>query len=231
MRFLDSVGLAHHLNPEHNYLLRTNGAFAKGEAKQEIIDPSRIEVCIDESESVEEDSEPEPVAVAGETPDSISGTPILEIVEKESIGRGNNPNIPVYLKSAIAELTHVPGLKKNEIAHAFNVSPATVTHASRGRQSNGDAIPEVQMAIASISSKREEIERTALAKTMSALGILTDDDIECLGAKDKADVAMKLSKVAENMRPKGEAMMDNRIQVVINAPQVRETTHYAEVEV
>ena len=215
MRILDSEGVKYHMAPENNYLMRTNGAFTKGEAKVEIIDPSKIEVIAEEEGN----------------PDSTSGTPILEVVEKDSIGRGNNPNIPTYLKSAIAELAHVPGLKKSEIANAFGVSPASVTHASRGVQQNGMPIPEVQVAIKGIQAKREEIETAALAKTMAALGILTEDDIECLGAKDKADVAMKLSKVAENMRPKGEAMNDNRIQVVINAPQVRETAHYAEVEV
>lgn len=222
MRILTPEGVKFHLAPENNYLMRTAGAFARGEAKQEIIDPAKIEVI------AEEDNE---VAAPDETPNSTSGTPILEIVEKESIGRGNNPNIPVYLKSAIAELSHTPGVKKNEIAHAFGVSATTVTHASNGRQQNGTLIPEVQETLKGMQAKRQEIETEALTRTMAALGILTDDDIECLGAKDKADVALKLSKVAENMRPKGEAMNDNRIQVIINAPQVRETAHYTEIEV
>jgi hypothetical protein len=216
MRILDSEGVKYHMDPANNYLMRTNGAFARGEAATEIIDKTKIEVIAEEE---------------GVPDDNISGTPILEVLEKEPIGRGNNPNIPAYLKTAMAELSHVPGIKKTDIANAFGVSGATVTHASRGVQQNGTPIPEVQIALKGMQAKREEIEHAALAKTMATLGILTEDDIECLGAKDKADVAMKLSKVAENMRPKGEAMNDNRIQVVINAPQIRDAVHYAEVEV
>jgi hypothetical protein len=215
MRILDKEGVQYHMAPENNYLMRTAGAFARGEAATEIIDKSKIEV-IAEEEAV---------------PDEAFGTPILEAVEKESIGRGNNLNIPTYLKSAIAELAHTPGVKNVDIANAFGVSETTVTHTSRGLTSAHTPIPEVQSTIKGMQAKREAIEHVALAKTMAALGILTEDDIECLGAKDKADVAMKLSKVAENMRPKGEAMNDNRIQVVINAPAVRETVHYAELEV
>lgn len=221
MRILDKEGVQYHMSPENNYLMRTNGAFARGEAATEIIDRSKIEVLADDEEVVSPES----------NPDSTDRTPILEVVEKDSIGRGNNTNIPTYLKSAIAELSHTPGVKKTDIANAFGVSNTTVTHASRGRESNGDPIPEVQSALKGMQAKRDEIEASALAKTMAALGILTEDDIECLGAKDKADVAYKLSKVAENMRPKGEAMNDNRIQVVINAPQVRESVHYQELEV
>ena len=215
MRILDSEGVQYHMAPENNYLMRTNGAFERGEAKQEILDTRCIEV-IAEEEAV---------------PTSTQEASTLAVVEKESIGRGNNPNIPTYLKSAIAELAHTSGAKKTDIANAFGVANSTVTYASRGRESNGDPIPEVQSALKGMQARRDEIEHTALAKTMAALGILTEDDIECLGAKDKADVAYKLSKVAENMRPKGEAMNDNRIQVVINAPAVREHVHYGEVEV
>ena len=66
---------------------------------------------------------------------------------------------------------------------------------------------------------------------MMTLGLLDETDVMMLGAKDKSIVAGNLSKVAANMRDKSMNLNDNRIQMVINSPQVRENYHYPEIEV
>jgi len=221
MHFLNAEALAHHLNPKHNYLLRTNGTFRN--------EPNVVEI---NPEVIERDNE---VAVPNESTLETSGTPILEVAEKATIGRGNNTNIPDFLRTTIAVLANQDGEKGTEIAKAFNVANSTVSQAKHGNTGNGDISPlaraEVDKVLAGKATSRDEIEKLALARTLATLGILTESDIECLGAKDKADVAMKLSKVADNMRPKDGPTSDNRIQVVINAPPMREKVHYDVIEV
>jgi len=222
MHFLNAEALAHHLNPKHNYLLRTNGTFKN--------EPIVIEV--EATESIEDNDVAAPDEISTiET----SGTPILEVNEKDSIGRGNNTNIPDFLRTTIAVLANQDGEKGKDIAAAFNVANSTVSQAKHGRTGNGDVSSEAKLAVdkelKSKATTRDDIEKLALSRTLATLGILTESDIECLGAKDKADVAMKLSKVADNMRPKDGPTSDNRIQVVINAPPMREKVHYDVIEV
>ena len=197
MHFSNKETLAHHLDPKHNYLLRTANTFA------------------DASIEVQE---------------STSGTTLV-VQAKESIGRGANTNIPDFLRTTIGLLAASGEVKQTDIAEAFHVSNSTVSQAKNGRTGDGYVIPELKRETDKTrNATRDDIEKLALSRTLATLGILTESDIECLGAKDKADVAMKLSKVADNMRPK-DVTSDNRIQVVINAPPVREKVHYDVVEV
>jgi hypothetical protein len=224
MHFLNAEALAHHLNPKHNYLLRTNGTF-RNEAASPLVQFSELDTV----------SELNDVAAPDDSTIETSGTPILEVNEKESIGRGNNSNIPDFLRTTIALLANQDGEKGTEIAKAFNVANSTVSQAKRGNTGNGDVSEstklEVDSTLKTKATTRDDIEKLALQRTLATLGILTESDIECLGAKDKADVAMKLSKVADNMRPRDANPQDNRIQVVINAPPVREKVHYDVIEV
>jgi hypothetical protein len=202
MHFLNKETLAHHLDPKHNYLLRTANTFADS--------------TVDTNEAVENE---------------VVKEASLIVVEKESIGRGANTNIPEFLRTTIGILAASGEHKQKDIAEAFNVSDSLVSQAKHGRSGDGYVIPSLKAETDKTrNATRDDIEKLALSRTLATLGILTESDIECLGAKDKADVAMKLSKVADNMRPK-DVTSDNRIQVVINAPPVREKVHYDVVEV
>jgi predicted transcriptional regulator len=158
--------------------------------------------------------------------------PTLVVAQKENIGRGQGTvAIPEYVKHTIAALANEPGVKQVDVAKEFNVAESTVSNYANGL----DNSREPDEALTAIANKgkadRVKIEDEALKKTMMALNLLGEQDVMMLGAKDKSIVAGNLSKVAANMRDKNVNLSDNRIQMVINAPQVRETYHYPEIEV
>lgn len=152
----------------------------------------------------------------------------LEVVEKRRVG-DRNPNVPDFLRTTIAELAQEPGTKQTDIANHFGVSQSVVSKAANGIITYNNGKDEKLAEV--VKTKQDEIQDEALDKTLHALKLLTVDDIGLLGAKDKADVAVKLSKVADNLRDKKNEGNDNRVQFIIMAPPVRESVHYEEIPV
>lgn len=150
----------------------------------------------------------------------------LVVEEKASIGRGSTPAIPEEVKSAIAILS-AHDVPQTELAKLFGISDSSVSNFANGMDNNRTPNKELSNEI---QDEREKIERSALEKTMMTLGLIESEDILMLGAKDKSIVAQNLSKVAANMQSKA-ITNDNRVQMVIHAPQVRQDYHYQEIEV
>jgi len=149
----------------------------------------------------------------------------LIVDEKPSIGRhGGAIDDSVKQACAILSAHDVP---QTEIARIFGISDSSVSNFANGMDNNRTPVPALQTGI---QSEREKIERSALEKTMMTLGLIEAEDVLMLGAKDKSIVAQNLSKVAANMQSKVE-VNDNRIQMVIHAPEVRKDHHYQEIEV
>jgi hypothetical protein len=152
----------------------------------------------------------------------------LVIEEKAPIGRGEgNTNIPDFMRKTIASLANEPGVKGKEIAHSFAVSNSVVSQAKHGRISHDNTDAELKSIV---KTKQEKIQDAALEATLHALNLCSVEDIGLLGAKDKMDVAMKASKVYDNLKSKTE-VNDNRVQFVIMSPPVREHVHYETIDV
>lgn len=149
----------------------------------------------------------------------------LVVEEKEPLGRKGG-NIPDEVKSAVAILS-AHDVPHNEIARMFGISDSSVSNFANGLDNNRTPDKELETRI---ESEREKIERSALEKTMMTLGLIETEDVMMLGAKDKSIVAQNLSKVAANMKDK-TVTNDNRVQMIIHAPQVRADYHYQEIEV
>ena len=154
-----------------------------------------------------------------------SSTVTLTVEDKPNIGRSGE-NIPDEIKSAVAILS-AHDVPQTEIARLFGISDSSVSNFANGMDNNRK--PDKQLTN-DIQSEREEIERAALEKTMMTLGLIETEDIMMLGAKDKSIVAQNLSKVAANMQGKTQ-VNDNRVQMIIHAPKVRQDYHYQEIEV
>jgi len=155
--------------------------------------------------------------------EEISQTLIVE--EKVSIGRRGGA-IPEEIKEQCAVLS-AHDIPQKDIAQLFGISDSSVSNFANGKDNNRHQDSNLESAI---QTERETIERTALEKTMMTLGLIEAEDVMMLGAKDKSIVAQNLSKVAANMQSKATTN-DNRVQMIIHAPQVRADYHYQEIEV
>jgi len=211
MMFLKPETVARNMGPERNYLSRVD---LGGNNK---VTPEIVEVVNIEEVSIEVEVNEAPVST-------------LIVEEKASLGRTGS-NIPDYLKQTIAALAN-EGTKQTDIAKEFNVANSTVSNFANGLNNSREVDPELNAINKKAEANRTTIENEALNKTMMALGLLSENDVMCLGAKDKTIVAANLSKVAANMRDKAvNVNSDNRVQMVIHSPPVRQTYHYPEVEV
>lgn len=225
MMFLKPETAARNMSPERNYLVRL--ALAPLVLSEE----TSIDIESGESDAVVSKN----VCVPSVPPDDHVTPNLtafdLEINAKESIGRGSNKEIPEYLKATIAAIAVSGESSQTEIAKEFNVAQSTVSNFANGLDNSRLPDDNLQNIVKRVDSSRNGIENEALKKTMMTLGLLTESDVMCLGAKDKSVVASNLSKVAANMRDRNVNVNDNRVQLVINSPQVRQDYHYAEVEV
>ena len=225
MMFLKPETALRNMSPERNYLARLEMIAS---TLAETSERSELEII---PETPLSDGESGGIVLDSCDPPGDSSTPTLAIAIKESIGRGNNPSIPEYLKATIAVLANTEDVKQTEIAKEFNVAQSTVSNFANGLDNSRNPDPKLHNVVKKIDSSRQSIEDEALKKTMMTLGLLTESDVMCLGAKDKSIVANNISKVAANMRDKNVNVNDNRVQLVINSPQVRQSYHYPEVEV
>lgn len=210
MKILNRAQFNSHMDPRNNYLA--------GKGLGEKSEPPKV-INIEE-----ENSTPD------ETPESntevLSG-PILINEPKLRIGQ-RGENIPDFLRVTVAQLANEPGVRQKDIAEAFDIGQSVVSKAKNGIVTYGNGKDEKLTQV--VNDKKKEIKDQALDKVLHTLGLLTLDDIELLGAKDKADVAVKLAKVADSVTEKSIGNAAN-VQFVIMTPQVREKVHYEELEV
>lgn len=203
MNFLTPQMAEHSLSATRNYLARVESLGTGPIPTPAPCEPPEVTI------------EPEP-----QEPESI-----LIVEAKPNIGR-SGPALPQYLKETIATLAQHE-IKQSDIAEAFGVSDSTVSNFANGLNNSRKPDESLQKAV---QTTRDEIEQEALAKTMMTLGLIEQTDIMMMGAKDKSIVASNLSKVAANLRGK-DTLVDNRVQMIIHAPQVRTEHHYQEIDV
>lgn len=204
MHMLTEEEFAFHQTPENNYL------------------------SVVDKENVEEEEEETKDSNDSESPIS-NINPNLKVIAKAPIGKGvGNTDIPQTTREVIAVLAQVE--KGDNIAKAFDVSNATVSNYKHGKTVHGDesSNPELKTTVEKTIDK---ITEQAVNKLFSSINQLSEDDIACLGAKDKADIAVKMSKVVTNLKPKDSGLGVNAPQVLIYAPQILSEDKYKTVEV
>jgi hypothetical protein len=103
-----------------------------------------------------------------------------------------------------------------EVAETFGVSPSTVERISRD--------PSLQPQL---GKKAEELRDLALDKLMASLGVINDQTLSKVSARDASMIAANMSKVVDRLSPK--AAPDNRV-LVIYAPQQRDEKNFKVVD-
>src|SRR5690348_12070695 len=130
-----------------------------------------------------------------ETPnaDTVDGPEVVtselpfEVRTKGVPHRG--PQVPEFLRDVMGTLSLDPSCHQGQLAQSFGVSDSVVSAAKTGRVGGKPATLERK---AKIEDRVQEVKDVALEKLMLSLGLISDDKLEDLSAKD-------LSGIASNM--------------------------------
>lgn len=207
MHILSEDDLSYHQHPDNNYLSVPN---------------EKVEDTDDSTNSIDSTSPINPINQINPI------NPNLVVVAKIPMGRtpGATGLAPTE-QLLIANLAQTE--KQSLIAKTFGVCDATVSNYKYGKTVHGrdDSAPELKKSVETTLDKITDI---AIERLFNSIDSLSVDDIACLGAKDKADVAVKMSKVVDNIRGKN-SVANQMPQVVIYAPQIIDESRYKTIEV
>jgi hypothetical protein len=151
------------------------------------------------------------------------------------IGRGNNPNcgghgngsesrLSIQDKADIATLALLVGNKA--AAELTGEHPANVSQIKNGK--NGLGKPESGTRAAT-DRKIGAIKSAALDKVDILLGVINEDKISELGAKDAATTAEKMINIFDKLGPKTPVI--EKANVIFYSPKIRESSSYPIIDV
>ena len=126
-----------------------------------------------------------------------------------------------------ANAGNASGRSNEDIAAEYGVSRMQANHLARGFTGGTVATPNTQLVEAT-ERKTLEINQSAGYKLLAALGVITDEKLESLKAKDASIVAANLSRVMANTAKKDKAT--NQI-LIINTPEERKIDAYKVIDV
>lgn len=154
---------------------------------------------------------------------------VTTVVQHNFGGReAGRPNLPMFMRATIGALAN-SGALVSETAKEFAVSERAVKAYKAGETSPGRPNADLKAAV---QSKQEEIHDQALAKLMKTLGLLDDEKLANLDAKDLSRVAVNMSQVASNVAPRTpNGSNTTGISVVVYAPPPREESRYKVLDV
>ena len=226
MHLLTEEEFAFHQHADNSQLAPQPAASETTETNEESED--RVPSLEDTLPDTEPDSAGEEITEEITENAVAQSNPNLLVLQKAPIGKGKgNTDIPQSTREIIAVLAQTE--KKTNVAKAFGVSVPTVSNYSKGKTIHGreDSNPELKKTVESTIDK---ITDRAIDRLFNAIDMLGADDIACLGAKDKADVAVKMSKVVNNLKPNKDPN-DRVPQLIIYSPQIISEDRYKTIDV
>ena len=128
-------------------------------------------------------------------------------------------NLPDALRAVIGFQAHFETAKN--VAEEFGVAPIT---AHEAKESHGH--PEAQEAI---QRQLGEVRDLAITKMLTAMGVISTEKIQKLKVTGALRVINGMATVLEKTVEKGQQVSTN--QVIIYAPQVKESSDYSFIDV
>lgn len=118
-----------------------------------------------------------------------------------------------------------------EVADEFRISKQHAFNLSHGRvDTPGLQTVDHSDLKAHIENRLKPIQDKAIDKLMESLGLLSPEKMDKCGAKDLSTISANLSKVVSNTMPK-DVNQDNRTQIVMYAPKMKDVDEFKVVEI
>lgn len=150
-------------------------------------------------------------------------------ISHEAIRRGRTPGaegVPEKVRDEIAMLASMPGADLSFIASQFAVSRSAVEQYKTGRVGNK---PPNESRAAKVQERQEAIKDVALDKLMGALGLLSDEKMAELSAKEIGRFANDMARVVTAVSP--ATNNGPPINFIVYAPEGRDESKYKTIDV
>jgi hypothetical protein len=140
-------------------------------------------------------------------------------------------NVPDEVRKFIAE-SAILGTPAREVAALMNISEGSVKAYKNGTTSlatYNDKKPEL---VNHITKVKDRISRRARKVLVNSLDSLTDINYDTIKPKDRAQIARTMSAIVKEMEPEDSAPInDNRVQIVMFAPAIKQERAYDAIDV
>jgi len=128
------------------------------------------------------------------------------------------PSLPTETKIVAGSLVR-QGVPAKEVAESLSITVQQAQGAARTTD------PKVKAAI---DRSLERVQELAIDKLMQAMGLMTPEKFESASLKDLSIVSANMGRLIERTRGASE---DNRVQLVIYAPEMRKQSGYKMLDV
>lgn len=118
-----------------------------------------------------------------------------------------------------------------ELSAEFNLSHDQVNNLKQGRTSainDTHYKPNLELE-ERILGKMNDVSNRAIEVLMNSLGVITPEKLSEVSAKDASVIASNASRVIQNCAP--QVQQDNKINVIMYAPRVKEINEYKVVDI
>ena len=119
---------------------------------------------------------------------------------------------------------HNMGVKNQEVADRLGIEYQDVANYAHNRK-----VGKGKLKL-DPSEAMDDVRQAALNKLMCAMGLITEEKLDKLKAPALAHIANQMSAIVERTMPKEQAN-DNRVTLVVYAPQVKEESSFKVVEI
>lgn len=173
--------------------------------------------------------EPTSATVPGTTNSPVQPRPGSPSISHEVIRRGRTPGsegVPEKVRDEIAMLASMPGADIAFIATQFAVSEASVRMYKSGKVGSK---PANESRAVKVQERQDAIKDVALDKLMGALGLLDDEKMSELTAKEIGRFANDMARVVTAVSP--AASQGPPINFIVYTPEGRDESKYKTIDV
>lgn len=133
-------------------------------------------------------------------------------------------NVPAFIRELAGAAAHVDTAKN--VAAAFDISQSQVNQYKVGNTSPQHHSPDLKAKVDKQVSKARDL---ALDKLMLSLGLLTQDKLEKVNARDASTIAANMARIVEKTTP--VVPQNNNLQIVFYAPNLKQEKDYEVITV
>jgi len=126
----------------------------------------------------------------------------LEIHKKGN--NRENPNIPDEIRKTVSILANYDDSSGNEIAEAFGLNAAQVSHAKKGRNSSGTECEALKEIVKEVDANRARAENLAINAILQGIPLLEGKLSSVKQATHLSTVISNLANTAEKLRDKNK---------------------------
>lgn len=156
----------------------------------------------------------------------------IKVIPRNDSGVGDRgPAVPDLIRKLIANVTNQSDETKTEVADVFGVGVPEVSKYSRGLVHNRLDTELKQIADKSTGQKTESAHNLALDNLILSLGEVTARMPEASNLKEAAKIAVDMSRVVSQLRPKEEEASKVKTLVVIKMGNQKEESQYQTIDI